>query len=57
MEIFHKSKIGLADLSNRVETDHICLDFQVVSAKEIVVESVLPEEHRHETRVIECQKD
>ena len=39
-------KSGLADRSNQVEIDHICLDFQVVSAKEIAVEGILPEECR-----------
>lgn len=39
-------KSGLADRSNQVEADHVCLDFQVVSAKEIASKSVLPREHK-----------
>ena len=46
MDLIPKS--GLANRSNQVEKDHVCLDFQIVSVKEIAVEDVLPEEHGHE---------
>ncbi len=56
MQVDLVPKSGLADRSNQVETDHICLDFRVVSAKEIDVEGVLPECTSQEG-VIKCQRN